>query len=64
MASHWQNSSQNSLFRRGAECHCQVAEFLLHKYKQMVESKFRASNTLFNSAQYAITRKEHFSFLS
>jgi hypothetical protein len=25
----WQNSSQNSVFWRGAECHCQVAEFLL-----------------------------------
>ncbi len=27
----WRNSSQKSVFLRGAECHCQVAKFLLHK---------------------------------
>jgi hypothetical protein len=26
----WQNSSQTSVFWKGTECHCQVAEFLLH----------------------------------
>ncbi len=30
----------------------------------MIKSKIRASNTLLNSAEYAITRKEQFSFLS
>jgi hypothetical protein len=34
-----------------------VAEFLLYEYK------FRASNALLNSAEYAITRKENFSFI-
>jgi hypothetical protein len=29
----WQNSIQNSVFWRLAECHCQVAKFL-HKYKE------------------------------
>jgi hypothetical protein len=29
-----QNSRQNSVFWRGAECHCQVAEFLLHTNKK------------------------------
>ncbi len=52
--------SQNSVFLRGAECHCRVAEFLLHKYKIMIKSKFRSSNTLLNCAEYAITRKQHF----
>jgi hypothetical protein len=52
--------SQNSVFLREVECHCQVAEFLLQKYKIMNKSKFRASNTLLNSAEYAILRKEHF----
>jgi hypothetical protein len=42
----WQNSDQNSVLRRGVEFHCQVAEFLLHKYKIMIKSKFLASNTL------------------
>jgi hypothetical protein len=51
--------SQNSVFLRGAECHCRVAEFLLHKYKRMIKRKFRSSNTLLNSTEYAITRKEH-----
>jgi hypothetical protein len=60
----WQNSSQNSVFWRGTECHCQAAEFLLPKYKIMIKSKFRASNTLLNSAEHAKTRKEHFSFLA
>jgi hypothetical protein len=30
----------------------------------MINSKFRASNTLLNSAEYAITGKKHFSFLA
>ncbi len=42
---------------RGAECHCQVAEFLLHKNRRMIKSKLRAIITLLNSA--AIKRKEH-----
>ncbi len=58
----WQNSNKNSVFWRGAECHCQVAEFLLHKYK-VIKSKFSASNTLLNSAEYAIAWKEHINFL-
>jgi hypothetical protein len=28
---------QNSVFWRGAECHCQEAEFLLHKYKKLLK---------------------------
>jgi hypothetical protein len=28
----WQKYSQNSVLGRRAECHSQVAEFLLHKY--------------------------------
>jgi hypothetical protein len=48
----WQNSSQISVFWRGAKCHCQVAEFLQPKYKRMNDSKFRALNTLLNSAEY------------
>ncbi len=40
----------------------QVAEFRLHNIFFM-KSKFRASNTLLNSGEYAFTRKEHFSFL-
>jgi hypothetical protein len=60
----WQNSSQNSVFLRGADCHCYVAEFLLNKCKKMIKSKFRASYTLLNSAEYAITRKESFSSLA
>jgi hypothetical protein len=59
----WQNSGQNSVFLRGSECHWWIVEFLLHKCKRMIKSKFRASNTLLSSAEYAITRKEHFSFL-
>jgi hypothetical protein len=35
-----------------------------HNYKRMIRSKFRASNTLLNSAKFAITRKEKFSFLA
>ncbi len=31
---------------------------------KIIESKFRASNTLLNSAEYAIKRKEYFSFLN
>ncbi len=42
----WKNSSQNSVFLRGVECHCRVAEFLLHNYKRMIKSKFRSSNTV------------------
>ncbi len=34
----WQNSSQNSVFWRGAECQCQVAKFLLLKYKRMIKT--------------------------
>jgi hypothetical protein len=49
---------------REAECYCQVAEFLLLKYKIISKSKFRASNTLLNSAEYATKRKVHFSFLA
>ncbi len=30
----------------------------------MIKSKFTASNTFLNSAEYAIIRKEHFSFLA
>jgi hypothetical protein len=45
----WHNSSQYSVSLRGAKCHCHVAEFLLHKCKNMIKSKFRASNTLLNS---------------
>jgi len=59
----WQNSSQNSVFWRRAECHWQVVEFL-HKHKRMIKSKFTASNTSLNSAEYAIIKKEHFSFLA
>jgi hypothetical protein len=36
----------------------------LYKYKRMINSKLKASNALLNSAEYAITRKEHFSFLA
>ncbi len=36
---------------------------LLHKYKKLFKSKFRASNTLLDRAEYAITRTEHFSSL-
>ncbi len=53
----WQNSSQNSVFWRGAECHCQKAKFLLHKYKKLLKVSL-------NWAEYAITRKEHYSFLA
>jgi hypothetical protein len=56
--------SQNYVFLRGAKFHWQVAEFLLHKDKRMIKSKFRASNTFLNSTEYAITRKEYFSFLA
>jgi hypothetical protein len=31
---------------------------------RMIESKFRTLNTLLNSAEYAITRKQHFCFLA
>jgi hypothetical protein len=42
----------------------QVAKFLLHTVsKKITKNKFRPSNTLFKSAEYAITRKEHFSYL-
>jgi hypothetical protein len=54
----WQNSSQNSVFWRGAKCHCQVAEFLLHKCKKLLKL------CLEHQKHYAITRKEHFSFLA
>jgi hypothetical protein len=54
----WQNPNKISVLWRGAGYHCQVAEFLLHKHKN-IKNKFRASNTLLNSAEYAITRKEH-----
>jgi hypothetical protein len=60
----WQNSSQNSVFWSGAEFHCKVAEFLLHKYKRMIKSKFNTSNALLNSTECAIRRKEHFIFLA
>ncbi len=60
----WQNSIHNSLFWRGAERHCQVAEILLHKYKRSIKSKFTPSNALLKSAEYSITRKENFSFLA
>jgi hypothetical protein len=59
----WQNSSQNSVFWRRAECHCQVVEFL-HKHKKIIKSKFTASNASLNCAEYAIIKKEHFSFLA
>jgi hypothetical protein len=36
----WQNSSQNSVLRRGAECHNKGADFLLHKYKKFVTISF------------------------
>ncbi len=54
-----QKSSQNSVFLRATECHCQVAEFLLHKCKRIIKSNFRASNTLLNIAEYAITMKDN-----
>ncbi len=38
-----------------------VAEFMLHKYKRTIKSKFSASNTLLNISEYAIIRKDHFS---
>ncbi len=57
----WQNSSQSSVLWRGAKCHGQVSEFLLSKNKKIV-SKFKASNTLFIKAEYAITRQECFRF--
>jgi hypothetical protein len=60
----WQNFFQNYVFWRGAEFYWQVAEFLLHKYKIMIKSSFRASNSLLNSVECAITRKDHFSFLA
>jgi hypothetical protein len=43
---------------------CWNKAFVLNKYKRMIRGKFRASNTLLNSAEYAITRQEHFSFLA
>ncbi len=42
-----QNSRQSSVFWRGAECHFHVAEFLLHKNKKMILSKFRVSKYIF-----------------
>jgi hypothetical protein len=53
----WQNSSQNSVFWRGAKCYLLPAEFLLHYYKKIIKSKFRSSNSLLNSAEYAIEGK-------
>jgi hypothetical protein len=44
-------------------CHCQAAEFLLHT-KKMTRSKFRASKMFLKRGEYAVTRKEHFSFLA
>jgi hypothetical protein len=52
-----QNSIQYSVFPRRAECHCQVAEFQLHKYERMIKSKFTDSNALLHS-EYAIIRKD------
>jgi hypothetical protein len=43
---------------------CWNKAFVLYKYKRMIRGKFRASNTLLNSAGYAITRKEHSIFLA
>jgi hypothetical protein len=34
-----QNSSKNSVFLRGAECHCRVAEFLLHLPRPLCRKK-------------------------
>jgi hypothetical protein len=42
----------------------QVAEYLLNKYKKIIKNKVRPSNTLSHRAEYAITRKEHFSFFA
>ncbi len=42
----WQNSSQNSVFMTGDECHRHVAEFMLHKCTKICKSKFRALSTL------------------
>jgi hypothetical protein len=42
----------------------QEAEFLLHKYKRMIKSEFRTSNTLLNSAEYVMKREELFCFLA
>jgi hypothetical protein len=42
----WQNSSQNSVFWRGAKCHCQVAEFLLHKCKKLLKVRSSIKNIM------------------
>ncbi len=54
----WQNSSQNSVLWRRAKCHSQEAELLLHKYKKVKKSKFRASNTLLKSI--LVSLRKHF----
>jgi hypothetical protein len=58
----WQSSSQNSVLRRGAKCHYQVAEFLLHKYKKLAKSKSETSNTLLNSAEYGKNKNKERAF--
>ncbi len=59
----WWKSPMASHCRTLVKCHCQVIKFLLYKYKRISKSKFTASNTLWNSAEYLITRKKHFSLL-
>jgi hypothetical protein len=53
-ASHGRTLARTLVFYRGDKCHCQVAEVLLHKYKEWLKV----------SAEYAITRPEPFSCLS
>jgi hypothetical protein len=60
----WLTLARSLCCWRRSDCHYQVAEFLIHKFKRMFKSKFRASNTLFNSAEYAITRKVHCTVVS
>jgi hypothetical protein len=67
----WQSSSQNSVFWRGAECHCQVAEFLLHQYKILIKVSLELQlhylivmNMLYKETKNKQTKKEYFNFLA
>jgi hypothetical protein len=61
----WQNSSQNSVFLKGAKCHFQVAEFLPHKYKRMIKSKYPVPvNILPGNRNSGIPRSSFYSQIS
>jgi hypothetical protein len=64
MASHGRTLSRTLCF--GQELN-DIARYLIFGYisiKEWLKNTFRASNTLLNSAENAITRKEHFSILA